>query len=418
MRPSPRGFTSFLCSLSVVLAQDPGAADDPATREWIGGLPWSQWTRATGDWGGPRNELEAMGIEIAGGLTVDFASAWSGDVRRRLSTPSMLDFNAAFDLEALAGWARTIAYIDIYQIEGRDPTDDIGDAQGLSNLIGPDRRQIGELWIETWLDEHVRLKVGKVDFNSEFAFHEIGGEFVNSTAAVPPTIVGYPTYPDPATSVNVFYAPNERFYVGAAIYDGATADGFPTGSRGPSTFFSSNHSDSYFFAAEAGWSWIGDERWGSGRAVLGLFHHTADFERFAGGQDENTHGFWGSFEQHVWREDPTADDGQGVGVFVAFGLADEAVSFCGRSFAVGAEWVGCFEGRDHDILGFGIFHADLSDEVLAGTPADETALELLYKIQVTPALSLKPEFQYILNPGGQNGVDDVLVGLLRLEIQF
>lgn len=37
---------------------------------------------------------------------------------------------------------------------------------------------------------------------------------------------------------------------------------------------------------------------------------------------------------------------------------------------------------------------------------------------MTPAISLKPELQYITHPGGVTGVDDVLVGLLRLEVLF
>ena len=66
----------------------------------------------------------------------------------------------------------------------------------------------------------------------------------------------------------------------------------------------------------------------------------------------------------------------------------------------------------------GLFRVDLSDEPGAGTPDDETVVELLYKLQLTPSVSLKPELQYVMNPGGQSGVDDVLVGLVRVEILF
>ncbi len=124
-----------------------------------------------------------MGIEIAGGFTADFGGAVAGGQRHRGALSTLLDFNAAFDLEKLAGLPRTIAYVDAYQIEGRDLSNDIGDAQGVSNIQGLDVRQIAEVWVETWIGDQVRLKVGKVDFNSEFAFNEIGGEFINSTAA-------------------------------------------------------------------------------------------------------------------------------------------------------------------------------------------------------------------------------------------
>jgi porin len=70
------------------------------------------------------------------------------------------------------------------------------------------------------------------------------------------------------------------------------------------------------------------------------------------------------------------------------------------------------------VLGFGVNLCDLSDDVNAGTPDDEVAYELLYKIALTPAVSLKPELQYITNPGGIDPAEDVLVGLLRVEILF
>lgn len=398
-------------------AQDTGASAPP--REWIGGAPFTEWTRAFGDLGGMRTRLVDAGIELSGGYTMDLAAPWSGDVRRRSALVSLLDVNAAVDLDVIAGLPRTTFYCDAYAIAGRDPSNDIGDFQSVSNIQAENTAQIAEVWLETWVCDVLRVKVGKVDFNSEFALHETCGEFANSTAAIPPTIVAYPTYPDPAMSVNVFWVPEETWYVGVGVYDGAGADGVSTGGRGPKGFFSDDESDAYFVALELGHGWSGGGAWGSGRACLGAFHHTAHFARFDGGTDSGTDGFWFSVEQRCWRENP-ADDGddQGFGVFCTVGVADERVSACGSSVAIGAEWIGAIPHRDHDVIGLGMFRCDLSDEPGAGTPADETAFELLYKAQLTPAIAVKPEVQYIVNVGGASDADDVLVGLLRVEILF
>ena len=401
---------------SAVVGQDVVASPD---REWIGGAPFSLWTRATGDWGGLRTSLEAEGIEVGGGYTADWAAAFHGDVPRRDSWCSLTDFNVAFDLETLLGWERTFVYFDAYLIHGRDPSNDIGDAQGLSNIQADDREQLAEFWIETWFGDHWRLKVGKVDFNSEFAFNELGGDFVNSTAAVPPTIVAYPTYPDPAASINVFYHHDEHTYLGLGAYDGAGGDGISTGTKGLGSIIESKDSDSWFLTAEVGTSWTGGAGWGSGRAALGVWRHTADFVEFGGGTSSGTSGGWLTLEQVVWREHPDrADDPQGLGVYCSMGIADESVSPFGNSLAIGVTWTGPFGDRDADVLGLGMFRADLSDDPLAGTPRDETVFELLYKLQLTPSVSIKPELQYILDPGGVDGVDDVLVGLLRIEVTF
>lgn len=388
-------------------------------REWIGGAPFTQWTRLTGDWGGLRNDLEELGIEVAGGFTGDLAGPVAGGDRHRSSFSTLLDVNAAFDLEVLLGLPKTLAYVDAYQIEGRDPSGDVGDFQGLSNIQGDDLRQIAEVWVETWLADVLRLKVGKVDFNSEFAFNETGGEFVNSSAGILPTIVAYPTYPDPAMSVNAFYVPSPELYFGFGIYDGATGEGRRTGGVGPAGFFGRDESDAYFLAAEVGTAWTGGNSWGSGRLALGAWHHTGHFDTFAGGTESGTTGAWLTFEQNVWRRDPTAeDDPRGIGAFVSLGIADADVSACASSIVVGVNWLGPLSQRPDDALGLAVLFADLSDEATAGTPRDETVIELFYKLQVTPALGLKPDLQYIVSPGGQTGVDDVLVAMLRFEVLF
>lgn len=405
-----------LC-VAPALAQDNSATN--AGREWIGGEPFTNWTHATGDWNGYRTQLEDMGIEVAGGLTGDFGGAFAGGQRRRTSFSTLFDVNAAFDLEKLAGLPRTIAYFDAYQIEGRDPSTDIGDAQGVSNIQADDVREIAEVWVETWVGDEVRLKVGKVDFNSEFAFNEIGGEFINSSAAITPCIVGYPTYPDPAMSVNAFYLPTPDLYVGFGVYDGAAAEGVPTGRMGPGGFFGTDDHDAYFFATEVGTSWTGGETWGSGRCAAGLWHHTARFDKFDGGTDSGTSGLWLTVEQHVWRENPTdAEDRRGIGAFASIGLADQDVSAFANTFVCGVNWTGPLEYRRDDVLGFCILHASLSNRNGAGTPNDETVFELLYKLQLTPAISVKPDLQYIVNPGGVDGEDDALVALLRFEVLF
>lgn len=412
----------FPLLVGTLAAQQESAAptEHQAPREWLGGAPPWQWQHATGDWFGLRNTLESSGIEIAGGYTADYTAPWSGNVSRRTSYPSLLDINVAFDLETLIGLPRTIAYVDAYRIGGDNPSDPsrVGDFQYFSNLANPTPvQQVAEVWLETWLCDQLRCKVGKVDFNSEFAFHEIGAAFINSSAAIAPTILYYPTYPNPATSVNAFWVPNDRSYLGVGVYDGANAYGVQTGRLGPRGFVSNDDGNAYFLAVEGGIGWTGQDRWGSGRVSVGAFHHTATFQRFDGGLDRGSEGLWANFEQRVWRENPTENDNQGVGCFASYGVADQQVSYCRRSLAGGIEWTGALPGRDYDILGFGAFFADLSNITGAGTPQDELELELFYKVQLTPAVSLTPDLQWISNAGGQD-VDDILVALLRFDVTF
>ena len=47
----------------------------------------------------------------------------------------------------------------------------------------------------------------------------------------------------------------------------------------------------------------------------------------------------------------------------------------------------------------------------------ETSFETFYKVQLKPWFSIKPDLQYIANPGGQ-GTRDALAFTMRVEVDF
>jgi carbohydrate-selective porin OprB len=348
-------------------------------------------------------------------LVLDWSRPFSGGARRekRNTVRALFDVNVAFDLEPILGLSGGTLFLDAYGHWGRNGTDDTGEFHGFSNIdADDDRLQLSELWYEQYLfDERLRIKLGKVDANSEFAFVDTAGDFINSSAGYSPTIFTLPTYPDPAMSVNVFAYPTDFFYLGAAVYDGAGNDGVPTGIRGPRTFFSNSESDDYFVIAEVGLLWDG------GRFAAGPWFHTADFERWDGGSENGTVGMFALAEQQVWRENPQdEEDEQGVAVFAQYGYADEDVSEAVHHVGLGALWNGPIPGRDDDAAGLMVSWLDLSDK--AGFGSNETALEFFYLCQLTPFLGVKGDLQYFANPAGDDSATDVVVGSLRVEISF
>ena len=389
-------------------------------REWIGGAPFLDWTRVTGDWRSARTWLEDQGIEIGANLTLDWGANWSGGVRNRSTLMSMPDFNVALDLERLFGLPRTLAFFDFYQTEGRGLSGDVGNAQGVSNIEAFNTSQVAEAWIETHFGDSVRFKFGKVDFNSEFAFSEVASEFITPSAGITPTVQSGPTFPNPATSANLFVTPSESTYVGVGVYDGAGAVGVNTGSQGLSGFFRDDESDSYFTIVEAGAGWTGGNTWGSGRIALGGWHHGERFSRYDGGTERGASGGYAILDQIVWRENPEdAEDHQGLGftALVAFSGSADVVTVP-LHLQAGVVWTGAIEGRDDDAIGLLITHVELSDAQGSPYQEAETIFELVYKLQLTPAVILRPDMQYVMNPGGDPTLDDALVGMLRMEIVF
>ncbi len=82
----------------------------------------------------------------------------------------------------------------------------------------------------------------------------------------------------------------------------------------------------------------------------------------------------------------------------------------------GLAWTGAIPTRNDDIFGLGSFHVVFSDDVDFEDDS-ETSIELFYKAQISPWLSIKPDVQYIINPGG-DGKDDALAIGIRWEIVF
>lgn len=399
----------------------PEEAPPPEDREWFGGKPWWEWERATGDWGGVRTTLEANGLKFAGSYTLDWSSVWSGGLKNVASTRSLLDFNATFDFEPLLGIKGGSIYVDFYSTDMRGGSRDVGDFQGTSNIeTGDNVDEIAELWYEQKLFENVlRVKVGKIDANSEFAFVDSSSDFLHMSAGFLETIADFPTYPDPAMGVVVFGYPTDWLYVGAGIFDGALAQGVPTGRRGPETFFSDDDSDAWFSIGEVGVTWDGLLGGGAGKLCAGVWHQSAVFEKFDGGTEGGTTGSYLMGEHQIWRRGEKEEEKErGLFAWVQYGWADEDVWDIGNNVALGVTLRGTFGGRDDDSAGVFVSFADLSDADGSPYQGNETALEFTYRVQVTPAFVVRPDLQFVFDPSGNPEIDTAVVGGVRFEVSF
>ncbi|WP_430911752.1 carbohydrate porin [Methylobacterium sp. sgz302541] len=120
-------------------------------------------------------------------------------------------------------------------------------------------------------------------------------------------------------------------------------------------------------------------------------------------------GVYARFDQMVWRPDPTAPQG-----LTLFGVAMAGTS--GRLtedyfLEIGALQTGTFAGRPFDTVGFvintqkfsplalgNITAAQASLGILRSIPSQQVMMELNYGIQLSPAIRVTPNLQYIVNP--------------------
>jgi porin len=399
--------------------------------------------KATGDWGGLRQQLKEAGV------TIGFDTALEGfkNFRGGLDThdavgAATLDLNMALDTEKLFNWRGGRFYVDMEYHAGQDPSEVlVGDLQVFDKLNAPAYLQFFEMWYEQkLLGDKLRLKVGKVDANTEFSVIDNGLSFLNSSSQVSPTLFVLPTTPDPMPGINLFVTPNESYYAGFGAYYSNRSVRLGNLVGNPQDAQSSKFGA--FMIGETGLRWGSDSLLRrDGNLKAGAWVHTGTFSRLggsgpseasaaggsgsstsvspgqgsAGSTQEGVHGYYLIVDQTLWQPSQAKAGGPGVRCFLEYGATRRTVNTIDHHAGGGITWTGLFPGRPDDVLGFTPQYAQISS--LADLPRSyEMAFELFYRLKISPWLILQPDLQYIANPGGQ--YPDAVVATLRLEMHF
>jgi porin len=369
-----------------------------------------------GDLGGGRTWLEEHGFSLELVYTAEFFWNTRGGMNTHKAREYRGDVSLFGELDTgEAGWWHNGAFfLHVQEGHGHGITSrHVGDFQVLSNIDADDFQQISQFWYRhSFLDNRLWVKLGKMEANDDFAFVEFGGEFINSSGGYGPTIP-LVTFPDQDWGMVVGSEPVEWFSANVGVYQGRPDGGRSIGATldnlyGPMVM--AEPAFHYQLAGLPGHFRVGG--WLNG-------DHFDEFDRSDPdpGTFGDSYGWYLTWDQLLWPENPgREDDAQGIAMFAQYGWAPEDRSEAQHYISGGIQWVGALPCRDDDILGIGVFHVELSDE--AGFDEQgETATELFYKVQLCKWMSVKPDLQYITNPGGSSNRDAVAVGM-RFETLF
>jgi porin len=372
---------------------------------------WLEQDALFGDWRGERTKLEEAGFyfdliytgeyfeNVHGGI--DEGGEYRGDVSLFLE----------IDTEQAGWWDGGLFFFQLQHQHGSGITNDyIGDFQVLSNIDADNFTQLSEAWYRhSFLDDSLWVLFGKMEANSYFAYVDYGLEFIHSSPGFTPTIP-LTTYPDQDWGLVVGVEPIDWFSMNVGVYQSPPDGGRSIGNTidnlgGPMLL--AEPAFHYQIAGLpghlrlGGW-WSGDE------------FDRIDVNRPTVTPASESYGAYVTFDQALWLEDEESD--QGIGMFAQYGWSPPQRSEAHQYFGGGVQWTGAIPNRDADILGAGVFYVDFSNG--AGFVDDgETAFELFYKYQATGWMTIKPDIQYITNPGGA-GLDDALAIGVRWEIIF
>ena len=276
---------------------------------------------------------------------------------------------------------------------------------------------LGELWYEQrLLEDRLRLRAGRMDANSDFAYAEYAAAFITDSAAVSPTNPGIPSYLDPAVGALMFAYPGEWAF-GLGVYRGDLALPDPAGVGEPRFLdvdLDTPASSTYVIAEAArGWNRTGGL---PGEAKLGGWLAHGDFNKLDATSPSGNELLAGGYlivQQALYDE---SGDGQGLGGFVQVGYTDEEYTATYLHTAAGLVYKGLLPGRDGDRCGVYVSRSQLSDFAGGFEEDDEWVIEATYIMEVTPWLQVQPDLQHILNAGGDRR--DVTFAGLRVIVSL
>jgi porin len=347
---------------------------------------------------------------------------------------SNLDLVGILNTGKMGWWDNGRLFVYGQNLSGRPLSpEEVGDVQLFSNLDStineterPHFTTIAEYWYEHALyDGDLRFKIGKQDANADFALTDLGGDFVHSSFGLPP-MIPLPTFPSQALGIATFFHLTDTFVFAFGAFDGT----LPSGPQGVRWGFDTLGRNGAITLYQLEWKpQFGPNEDFPSTVRLGMWHHNDKevWVELTDAPDPRTfnqnYGVFLTADQMVWKESEGSDDDQGLGIFGQFGWAPGNRNVLGEYYGGGLVYKGLLPSRDSDLIGLGFASAMFGRgfQMQSAAQGDElarseTAVEMFYKHQYSPAISLQPDLQYIANPGGL--YRDALLPGFRFEVIF
>lgn len=381
--------------------------------------------KLTGDWHGARTHLNDKGVEIGVTYTGEVLSNRTGGLKRGTSFEGLLDVTVETDLEKIIGWRGAKTHIRIFNIHNaRDlnAADYAGALANPSNIDAHATTRLFTAWFQQDFGKAGSIRIGQLAADDEFFGAETAVGLLNGTFGWGNTLAanllsGGPAYPLATPGIRAQLNFSDSFTVLAGVFSGDPA--------GPNCYSNvpdadpqvcNKHGTTFRFSGGA--LWIGEAQYlvNQGEEAKGLpaaykfgaWYHSGTFadQRFDATHDGNW-GLYSIIDQMIWRGRETS-----ISFFLRGGVTPSDRNIVSWYIDGGMGIKGPLPGRKDDTLTFGIAHTHISDDAsaadrdiaLLGTHhpirSGETALELSYKMQVTPWWTVQPDLQYIIRPGG------------------
>ncbi|PUQ99857.1 carbohydrate porin [Acinetobacter schindleri] len=388
-----------------------------------------------GDWDGKRTELAQQGIKFEANILTDTAYLAEGGRNEGADplTSAQLWLGTQLDMEKLGGWdgVTVRAVATARQGQSTSVRDLQGNAPHMANVQGTFGRgnqdsRLSELSIEkTFKDQGLSIKAGRLGLGMDF--NVMACDFASTAfcAAQMGKWQGniWMNTPVSQWGARVKQQLNPEVAVQVGVYE-FNPDNGNGKAEGQGWSLNTDHADGVTIPAEVVWTPKSFVNGLPGSYRIGGMYNTADDianqKDIATGEGKNrTFAGWLAIEQQLTT---TGSGRQGLHSFANFTWHDRDTNKVDNSQQIGVKYIGLVDSQPNDILGLAVNRVHVNDRFADSRPAFDASaeynIELNYSYNATKWLMLRPNLQYVVNPGSSNQVDNALVLGLTTRVIF
>lgn len=384
-------------------------------------------TTLTGDWGGLRRELEAQGIRFTGDYSGETAYNAKGGTHRSARYSQNLKLGVQFDLGKLYGLSNNDRIqLTVNDRRGNSASEDlVGNRLPIQENYGGLYTRLTELSYErTLFTQALNVKLGYMAMGNDLGGLDSGilCNFMNAGLCGHPLNMsggsGWTNYPNARLGVRLKYDFSPAWQLRVAAFN---VDPDSNGNASRAWHLGPKRTTGSVVPVELVYKHAGAL---PGEYKLGYYHDSSEVKRI--GSDRQVSGRSGHYllmDQAVWASD--VSKGRSLHVFGQYSAASEAASPFSKWYGTGVVLYQPFTGRPRDTLALGYGRAVPNPRSRVGAGFDgldsaEQLIELSYGYQATKWLSLRPDVQYIIEPGAFTGehIDNALLLGLQVKAVF
>lgn len=363
-----------------------------------------------------RSSADDRPLSFSAVNVADLFSNLDGGLQRGIRALDKFDVMARYvaDADAFPGFS---AFLDLQLTnEAAFSENFVGDAQGVSNIDAPGGIRLANAWIAKDFDGLGGVKAGLIDLNSEFDVQRTAALFLNSSQGIGPDFAqtglnGPSIFPSTGFGVVGWWLPGGHWELKSGVFEGIPGDAAHPGRT--EIDFSSN--EGVLLTFEAHYRPTPDLVLGAG-----AWSYTAAFDTI-----EAPHPVHGNAGLYALADGTLYKTGfnETLNGWVRAGFANDDINPIAFYLGGGLVYTGAF-GRDGDQVGVAFARAQFGgparrDAHLAGGTLDaETTLEATYSYIVTETVTVQPDLQYVIAPGGDPSLPNALVAGVRLTVSW